>query len=363
MGLLPIKTTTATIATTALLSLGGLPAMAFDITPGGNASNLLDALLGDTTGLSNFDLKVYDDLGNVNNEAFGLFNDDPFGLGSGIVLSTGKVVDIPGLNTEDGGIEPNLDKPEQDLSTDFAPQGPWDETGYAGFEGDSITLELSFDADNTVAKVFFEYVFGSEEFVEFGGTDYNDSFKMLLNGESLALLSDGQPVTINNLVPVPDNPSFDHPDFIYNPVGSGVNTKLDGYTTNLTFQGQLIKNGRNTIKVNIADVSDGILDSAVFIKGNSLSTQSSIVSQPEPEPNDDLPSDEPQSPSDDPVTNPEPGGDIGNDPVTDPGDLFPDEPEPQSVPEPSGILGLLGVATLGIRRRFRGKQQAHLQEH
>jgi len=335
MGLLPIKTTTTTIATTALLGFGGLPAIAFDITPGGNASNLLDALLGNTTGLSNFELTVYDDLGNVNNEAFGLFNDDPFGLGSGIVLSTGKVVDIPGLNTEDGGIVPNLDEPEQDLSTDFDPQGPLDETGYEGSEGDSITLELSFDADSTVDKVFFEYVFGSEEFVEFGGTAYNDSFEMFLNDESLALLSDDQAVTINNLVPVPEDASFDHPDFIYNPVGSGVNTKLDGYTTNLTFQGQLIKNGRNTIKVNIADVSDGILDSAVFIKGNSLTTQSSIVSQPEP-------------------TEPNP------DPLPE---FPPEDPEPQSVPEPSGILGLLGVATLGIRTMVRRKQQAHLQEH
>lgn len=348
MGLLPIKTTTTTIATTALLSLGGLPAMAFDITPGGNASDLLDALLGDTTGLSNFDLTVYDDLGKVNNEAFGLFSNDPFGLGSGIVLSTGKVVNLPGPNTEDGGTVPNLDAPEQDLSTDFAPQGPFDETGYAGFEGDSITLELSFDADSTVDKVFFEYVFGSEEFVEFGGTDYNDSFNMFLNGDSLALLSDGQAVTINNLVPVPDDPSFDHPDFIYNPVGSGVNTKLDGYTTNLTFQGQLIKNGRNTIKVNVADWGDGILDAAVFLKGNSLSTKPpSIVSQPDPTD----------------VTD-DPGTDIGSDPVTEPEPLFPpEEPEPQSVPEPSGLLGLLGIATLGIWARVRRKQQVHLQEH
>jgi len=349
MGLLPIKTTTTTIATTALLSLWGLPAMAFTITPGGNAQNLLDVLLGDTTGLSKFGLAVYDDLGRVNDEAFGLFNNDPFGLGEGIVLSTGKVEDLPGLNTQDGGVDFHGGD-LSDLSTDFEPQSPSYEQREIGMQGDDMTLELSFDADSTVDKVFFEYVFGSEEFVEFGGTQFNDSFNMWLNGESLALLSDNQPVTINNLVPDPNDPTSYHTDFIYNPVGSGVNTKLDGYTKNLTFEGQLIKNSTNTIRINVADWGDGILDAAVFIKGKSLGTK---PPQLNPQPNDDPP-DESPFPSDDPVT----------DPGTDPGNLFPpDDPEPQSVPEPSGLLGLLGVATLGVRTMLRRKQQVHLQEH
>ncbi len=349
MGLLPIKTTTTTMATTALLSLWGLPAMAFTITPGGNAQNLLDVLLGDTTGLSKFGLAVYDDLGRVNDEAFGLFNNDPFGLGEGIVLSTGKVEDLPGLNTQDGGVDFHGGD-LSDLSTDFEPQSPSYEQREIGMQGDDMTLELSFDADSTVDKVFFEYVFGSEEFVEFGGTQFNDSFNMWLNGESLALLSDNQPVTINNLVPDPNDPTSYHTDFIYNPVGSGVNTKLDGYTKNLTFEGQLIKNSTNTIRINVADWGDGILDAAVFIKGKSLGTK---PPQLNPQPNDDPP-DESPFPSDDPVT----------DPGTDPGNLFPpDDPEPQSVPEPSGLLGLLGVATLGVRTMLRRKQQVHLQEH
>jgi len=349
MGLLPIKTTTTTIATTALLSLWGLPAMAFTITPGGNAQDLLDVLLGYRTGLSKFGLAVYDDLGEVNDEAFGLFNNDPFGLGEGIVLSTGRVEDLPGQNTQDGGVDFHGGD-LSDLSTDFEPQSPSYEQREIGMQGDNMTLELSFDADSTVDKVFFEYVFGSEEFVEFGGTEFNDSFNMWLNGESLAMLSDNQPVTINNLVPDPKDPTSYHPDFIYNPVGSGVNTKLDGYTKNLTFEGQLIKDSTNTIRINVADWGDGILDSAVFIKGKSLGTK---PPQLNPQPNDDPP-DESPFPSDDPVT----------DPGTDPGNLFPpDDPEPQSVPEPSGVLGLLGVATLGVRTMLRRKQKAHLQEH
>ena len=38
-----------------------------------------------------------------NSAAVGIFQGDPFGLGSGVVLSTGRVLDLPGVNTIDGG--------------------------------------------------------------------------------------------------------------------------------------------------------------------------------------------------------------------------------------------------------------------
>ncbi len=37
-----------------------------------------------------------------NGEAFGTFDGDPFGLGSGIILSTGKVTDLDNPNDENG---------------------------------------------------------------------------------------------------------------------------------------------------------------------------------------------------------------------------------------------------------------------
>lgn len=88
---------TSTPGTTAALT----PAP-FSIKRNDNAKGLLNALLGNTTGLSN--------IGNVkltgDPNAFGTFQNDPFGLGAGVVLSTGKVVDIPGVNKADGGFSP-----------------------------------------------------------------------------------------------------------------------------------------------------------------------------------------------------------------------------------------------------------------
>lgn len=259
--------TTTAIATSVALSLVSAPTMAFTITQNNSTQDLLDALLGDTTGLSNFSISTTGDAA-----AFGLFNDDPFALGSGIVLSTGNAIELGGQNSEDGGIIADWAAPN-DLSTDLGPQGT---------QGDATSLSISFDADTSVEKLFFEYVFGSEEFVEFGGSTFNDSFELLLNGENLATLTDGQSVTINNLVPDPEG-SY-HPDFISNPTGSTTMTKLDGYTKPLTFEGLVNQNATNTLTINVKDVGDGYLDSAVFLKGGSLGTQLPPNAERVPEP-------------------------------------------------------------------------------
>jgi Ca2+-binding RTX toxin-like protein len=53
-----------------------------------------------------------------NGDAFGVFDGDPFGLGSGIVLSTGKAADLAGPNTADGSLAP-----EESIALTFRPLG------------------------------------------------------------------------------------------------------------------------------------------------------------------------------------------------------------------------------------------------
>ncbi len=258
------QTITATaIAATAALSCFAAPVRAFSVTLNNNPSDLLKNLLGDTTGMSNFSVTT---TGNA--AAFGLFKNDPFGLKSGIVLSTGTVTDLPGTNTVSTSESPDH---IPDLSTDF---------GADGAEDDSISLDISFDVDSVVEKLYFLYAFGSEEFVEYGGSDFNDSFELLLNGVNLAKLSDGQAVTINNLVPGANQPF--HADYIDNPAGEGTLTKLDGFTKMLRFEGLLKQNARNTLSIRIKDVGDGHYDSAVFIQGGSMGTTNPPESVPEP---------------------------------------------------------------------------------
>jgi hypothetical protein len=229
----------------ATVNIAHSPAYALSVTQNNNGFDLLNALLGNTNGLSNFTVST-----TGASEAFGLFsNDTVFGLGSGVVLGTGNVVDVEGPNnsTEQTTIFGTPGDPSIPDSFDLA------------------ELEISFDADDTVDKIFFEYVFGSEEFLEFAGSAFNDSFQLLLNGVNFALLGNGLPVTINNLATSPAGP-FD-PAFVEN---TGDETQLDAYTKVLLFEGLLTKNAKNTLTIKIADVGDSALDSAVFIKGSSI---------------------------------------------------------------------------------------------
>jgi Ca2+-binding RTX toxin-like protein len=235
--------------------------MAFTVLQNNSADQLIAQLLGPTPGLSNFTVNLIGD-----GRAFGTFQDDPYSITSGITLSTGKVIDLVGANTVDGSPANG-----NDLSTDFGLLGL---PGLPGTIDDSTSFQIEFDVDSSATALYFQYVFGSEEFVEFGGSVFNDLFTLDLNGANLATLSDGTTsVTINNLVSSP-NGAF-HPDYIDNAVGTGVSssiTKLDGYTRPLLFQGRLIQNARNTLTITIQDISDGLYDSALLIKAGTLGT-------------------------------------------------------------------------------------------
>jgi len=258
--IIPHKIAAFTATLTTALSLWAAPAMAFSVGATNNVETLKNNLLGNNIGgLSNFSLSIKGDA-----RAFGIFTDDPFGLTSGVVMSTGKVTDLPGPNVDDG-----------ELGTDFPPSGVED--------GDLAELNLSFFADSTAEKLFFKYVFGSEEFLEFGGTDYNDDFELLLNGTNLAKLTDGRTVTINNLVPNSGDRSTDHADYINNPSFTGLAAniiKLDGYTKVLGFEGLLKQNQTNVLTIRIQDIGDGVFDSAVFIQGNVGTIDPEAVPEP-----------------------------------------------------------------------------------
>jgi Ca2+-binding RTX toxin-like protein len=225
--------------------------MAFTITPSITDAELLTSLLGDTTGLSNIQIKVTGD-----RSALGSFQDDPLSLGSGIVLSTGKVAQLVGYNTGN----------TSNTSTDFGLPG----TLPSG--RDAITLEIDFDADVTAKQVFFQYVFGSEEFLDFSGSAFNDAFTFELNGTNLAKLTNGDIANINNLTPSGDPATF-NPDYIDNLSPSNpawYQIVLDGYTKPLKFSGDLIPGASNKLVITIQDIADGALDSAVFLQGNTL---------------------------------------------------------------------------------------------
>ena len=58
--------------------------------------------------------------------------------------------------------------------------------------------------------MFFNYVFGSDEYLEFAGSSFNDIFAMFLNGEDLAIVpkTTDTPVSINTVNQYNNNEYF-----------------------------------------------------------------------------------------------------------------------------------------------------------
>ena len=239
-----------------------------DLNTGLTPGNLVTALLGPGVSVSNVAFSGV-------NIAAGTFSGGTsiVGFESGIILSSGAIAFVPGPNTQDSVSGVNAGIGDPDLNG-LIP-------GYTTF--DACVLEFDFTCTGTQI-IQFQYVFTSEEYNEWVNTAFNDVFGFFLNGTNIALIpnSAGTAVSINNLNC--DNP-FNPPAgsycnlFVNNrcadiPPGTfpcaGVrDTEMDGLTVILTATG-ILNPGLNHIKLAIADAGDQVLDSNVFIQGQSF---------------------------------------------------------------------------------------------
>lgn len=220
------------------------------------------------------------------------------GIEDGIILSSGSVFNASGPN--------NL---------------PSTSTGYGNVLNDPDLVAISngntiydvasieFTFTPTIPTISFQYAFASEEYCEYANSSFNDVFGFFISGpgingpysnnaENIAQLPGGAgPVSISN-VNHEDNALF----YIDN-VPLGVSTvcnsdpgaaendiEYDGFTSVLTAVANVIPCQTYRIKLIVADVSDPIYDSAVFLKANSFNagdaaTTSVSISNVGPAPN------------------------------------------------------------------------------
>ena len=243
-----------------VLLIGVLPsfprqqAFAIDIAPDTDVANLLNALLGG--GGAGIDLATVSGSLSANQDSIitssGTYVNptNTYGIGPGIVLSTGNVVSYnDGPNTDEGFTYGY-----------FVPATPSQELLLDPITGnldhfDVTELTINFDMESGFNNVFFNVVFGSEEFDEFVGTTFIDGFGLYVNGVNIATV-DGSPVNIN------------HPDMTF-ATGTELDALLGGSSGPSgpfvhTFSSPVNPAG-NTITFIVADSSDDVLDTTVFI--------------------------------------------------------------------------------------------------
>ena len=130
--------------------------------------------------------------------------------------------------------------------------------------------------------ISFNYIFASEEYPGFTCTSFNDVFGFIisgpgitndpgLGGRNIARLPNGQPVTINNV-----NNDYCG-DSTYYVAGPFNDIQYGGRTTVLTAEADVIPGSTYHIRLLVADSSDTMYDSAVFLEAGSFNLGSTLV--------------------------------------------------------------------------------------
>jgi hypothetical protein len=232
------------------------------------AAQLAAVLVGAGVSISNVTYKGATNSAGTFNGGTGII-----GLDHGVILSTGDIANVIGPNVDDG------------IATDLGTDGDADLTDLSGFETFDATV-LEFDFVPNASKVYFQYVFASDEYNEFVNTEFNDVFAFFINGVNCATVG-GLPVSINTINhgnPFGTEPSSHSELFINNDIDSGapIDSEMDGLTVLLTCQADVTPNVPNHMKLAIADASDAFWDANVFLRPGSLTTTlpPSITSHP-----------------------------------------------------------------------------------
>jgi gliding motility-associated-like protein len=207
-------------------------------------------------------------------------------INEGVVICTGNINSIPGPNGQTGI--------STDLGLNFQDPDVAEISMATLF--DVASIEFDFRPKSDV--VTFEYVFASDEYCDYVNSDFNDKFGFFLSGpgisgpfsnggENIAYVPGTTEFTSINSVNSQSNSTFyvdnvplGQPQDPGSPFpctselasqGLAINEiEYDGFTTILQASSPVIECELYHIKIVIADQSDGIFDSAVFLKKNSF---------------------------------------------------------------------------------------------
>ncbi len=222
-------------------------------------------MFGSCVNISNLQINY---AGNKFSLQMGIWNDssNTLGIEYGIILSTGNVFDA-------------IDSAFFFASTNVGGPGDSFLSNLVGFPTyDAIVVEFDFVplADSVIP---FEFIFASEEYPEWVGSNFNDVFGFFIEGPGYNGLTNiafvpgtNLPIAINNVNNITNNT-------YYVDNANGTFLSYDGYTALFMINVPVIANQQYHFKLALADVSDEIFDSAIILKAGSFAGN---ISQPVP---------------------------------------------------------------------------------
>lgn len=171
------------------------------------------------------------------------------------VLSTGTIANAVGT-------------PDQLASTDLEGDGDASLTDLAGFTTyDAAAYQITVVPTGHTLHV--KYVFASEEYPEYVGSNYNDVMAVWVNGTNCAKVpGTNQPVSVNTI-----NANENSDLYVDNSTGAaGYATSMDALTVPLTCSVPVTPGQQVTVRIGVADTSDHVLDSAVALLDGGIWT-------------------------------------------------------------------------------------------
>ncbi len=193
-------------------------------------------------------------------------------LQSGIVLSTGRVIDIASANNSQNAQYSTYSGSDASLQT-LLPNSPI---------FDASVLE--FDFVSTTDSIEFRFAFGSEEYSEWLGSSYNDVFGFFINGVNpnggsysdynIAVVpGTNTPISTNTINNGINNTGPCINCNYYNDNTNGAHIQFDGITNVIIAKVMVEPCQTYHIKIAIADGGDHSYDSGVFLEANSFTTK------------------------------------------------------------------------------------------
>ena len=135
---------------------------------------------------------------------------------------------------------------------------------------EACALEFQFECSVDPCEISFDYVFGSEEYLEFVASPYNDVFAWFLNGKNIAIVPGTDDFvsvdTINDVV----NSQYYVNNDPWQPPVPFPKLEADGFTIPLQATGLASSKSVNTMKLVIADNADTALDSWTLMAKKSF---------------------------------------------------------------------------------------------
>lgn len=214
-------------------------------------------------------------------EMAGFFNNNPIStqinIDSGIVLTSGRAKTGPGIGVDGNGFTP---------AQNYLANTSWNLPGdpdLAAEIGSNVNdlhdaCVLEFDFIPLGDSIRFNYVFSSEEYTPAFVCAFNDAFAFFISGpgiigkKNIALIPNtNTPVSIFNVNDVPGGGCPNNrPYYVDN--RTNVYFDHDGHTTVLTAKERVQPCETYHLKLVIADVTDDLWDSGVFLQARSLNS-------------------------------------------------------------------------------------------